>query len=140
VRKIYETEEDRKNERRIVEEVLMEGEKALKMGYKHQIDFLVVDQQWRGKSVIEVKKRKGTFGKYPDVMLSLLKWNKGIEFKRNNRLDFLFVVEWDDGIFMHRYEDLIHYTIGIGGRTDRDDAQDIEPVVYVPNKKFTQMA
>ena len=57
-------------------------------------------------------------------------------------VDFLFAVQFNDGLYIHHgtHATLRHLQITFGGRTDRNDPEDIEPVVHIPVKAlFTKL-
>ena len=48
----------------------------------------------------------------------------------------ILAVKWKDGsgfIVLNTLED---FELGFGGRVDRDDSQDMEPVIFIPIKNF----
>ena len=69
------------------------------------------------------------------------KYQKGIEFARCGLLVYL-VIGWPDGVYGYRLRpyDLDRFVIAIGGRVDRSDAADIEPVVHVPAREFKKIS
>lgn len=130
----YETADDLKNEQSISNILSLEFDMILKkMHPKMAIDFMAFDSlDIRAMAVFEVKRRQVNHNKYQSVILSLAKFNKGIEFYKNNDLSFIFAVEFNDGIFTYEYSPDDFFMIVFGGRKDRDDHQDIEPVVHIP--------
>ena len=55
--------------------------------------------------------------------------------KRDTGLDALIIVEWEDCIGYTQLDG--DWIIKTGGRVDRNDWQDIEPVVHIPVTEFT---
>lgn len=92
----------------------------------------------------EYKRRWVGFNDYPFIILSAAKFWKGISFGQMLERGFYFFVEFDDGLygapFRLKPESIsTYFNIGWGGRTDRDDAEDSEPVVHVPISKFYKL-
>ena len=85
----------------------------------------------------ECKRRYNNKDKYPTLMLSLNKIIHGMELARATEKPFLVVVEWNDMVGWHKVEKV--HGIGMGGRTDRSDWQDVEPVVYIPTSEFKKI-
>lgn len=87
---------------------------------------------------IEIKCRNNPRDKYPTLILSL---DKVISMKN------LASVSGKPVFLVVKYTDAICYTqnlrpesIRLGGRTDRNDAQDIEPVIHIPVRNFKTLA
>lgn len=140
-RPLYESNEDLKNEKIIAETISnVFGMKLKKLHKKFAIDFMAFDLNGdNAVAVIEVKRRKNNHNKYSSVILSLTKFNRGIEFYQANDLAFIFVVQFDDGIFVYEYSPNDLLMIVFGGRTDRNDEQDFEPVVQIPINKMERL-
>ena len=84
-----------------------------------------------------MKCRTNPKDKYPTYMLSLDKWLAGMNMHLFGGLPFVLVVQWSDCIgFLKCVNAIKHITIDMGGRKDRNDSQDIEPVVYIPTNLF----
>ena len=137
----YESDEDLRNEKSIADHVASAYDMILKkMHMKMAIDYMAFDSMdTNALAVIEVKRRKISSKKYKTVILSLAKFNKGIEFYNSNDLSFIFAVEFNDGIFSYEYSPEDNFMIVFGGRKDRGDSQDIEPVIHIPIKRMEQL-
>jgi len=132
MRRSYETQIDLDNEKSICEKIETAcGMHLRKMSIKYSLDFIGF-RNGKAVAVIEVKKRHNRYSKYPTVILSLAKWNRGVEFHRVNDLKFIFCVQFDDGYFFYEYQNDDKFNVEIGGRRDRNDDQDIEPVMHIP--------
>jgi hypothetical protein len=70
-------------------------------------------------------------------MLSLAKIIHGMELARATEKPFLVVVEWNDVVGWHKVEKV--HSIRMGGRVDRGDWQDMEPVVDIPTSEFKKI-
>lgn len=104
----------------------------------------------RGDAVvafIEVRCRNFTYEKYPTIIISSEKWAYLINRDKILNCPFFFCVRFsDDKIYytrpLHHAEE--NFAVKIGGRTaggknDRGDWQDIEPVVHIPTIAFKQI-
>jgi len=132
MRQIYETQIDLDNEKSIRKTIETAcGMHLRKMSIKYSLDFIGF-RNGKAVAVIEVKKRHNRYSKYKTVILSLAKWNRGVEFHRVNDLKFIFCVQFDDGYFFYEYQNDDKFNVEIGGRRDRNDDQDIEPVIHIP--------
>ena len=134
-RKMYETEADLENEADIAERISHTFKVALdKMPISYGLDFFVTKAD-KAIGVMEVKKRSIAHDAYPTYMISLLKWNKGLQFHHFNHLRFSIAVMFTDGLYRYvfRDEDLdkIYYEFSGRTKTTRDSA-DLEPCVRIP--------
>ena len=132
MRQIYETRSDLDNEKSICKRIEAAcGLRLKKLSIKYNLDFIGF-RNGKAVAVIEVKKRHNSYSRYPTLILSLAKYNRGVEFYRVNDLKFIFCVQFEDGYFFYEYQNEDKFNVQIGGRTDRNDAEDIEPVVHIP--------
>lgn len=105
----------------------------VKMPMKNKIDFLMKNKKGESRAVVEVKNRACKRHKYPTYMISLDKWVAGCSMGLITELNFILVVNWDDEIgYLDCKKHTKEITVNMGGRADRGDAQDIEPVVHIP--------
>jgi hypothetical protein len=135
MRPIYENAKDLSNELR-VSKTLQECWNAefVKLPMAYYIDWAVV----RGneiKAFAEFKRRLNPKDQYPTFMLSLKKFQNGKDLGRELGVPFLIIVEWDDGLWYCDAKN-VERTYGFGGRRDRNDSQDQEPVVYIKTQSF----
>lgn len=113
------------------------GASYAKLPNQYRVDFAVL----RNKSIVawaEVKCRKHPHGQYPTLILSLAKHIAGVEMERQTDKPFLVLARWQDRLGYIRPSQG-SYEVCIGGRTDRNDWQDIEPVVHYPIADFKFM-
>jgi len=137
MRQMYESANDLKNEDDI-RQFLEQGLSATlhKLPISYRLDWLVF-RNGTPKAVIEFKRRKCKHLQYPDIMLSLGKWNAGLDYVQKNGLAFMFVVQWDDAVGVYMYKPEHPVDIRWGGRTVQTrDSADIEPVVHIPTNQF----
>ena len=82
----------------------------------------------------ELKCRSVLMSDYPTLILSLHKWDDLIRYSRYG-WSSLFV-RWQDYDAVLDVKSTSNYRITFGGREDRGDWQDVEPVVHIPVKDF----
>lgn len=85
----------------------------------------------------ECKRRHNQRNKYPSLMLSLSKVAHGLDLERQTGLPFLLVIEWDDCLAYLKAQGI--GPLRFGGRSDRGDWQDQEPVVDFPVDEFKRI-
>jgi len=84
----------------------------------------------------EFKRRHVQMDKYPTLILSLRKYKQLVSYSWCEDGAYLFV-RWNDKDGVHRIPSkAIEYDIEWGGRIDRGDWQDNEPVVHIPISDF----
>lgn len=133
MRPIYETPDTLRDERAVIQSACAHwGCESIKLPMSYRIDFAVL-MGGQVEAWAEVKCR----GKmYPEMYLSLGKWSAGKELSRATGLPFLLLYSFKDrGVFWRRVdEDSPSFVIG--GRTDRNDWQDIEPMAVFSLNTF----
>ena len=140
MRQIYETQSDLENEKSISQVIENLCNLSLrKLSMKCFIDFIAFRNK-KAVAVVEVKKRNNNHDTYPTLILSLAKYNRGAEFYRVNGLKFIFAVQFTDGCFFYEYRDDDRFEVELGGRTDRKDTEDIEPVIHIPINRMKSLA
>ena len=141
MRPIYETNKDLSNEGKVKKVVESKwGIKLEKLDRRQKIDFVMT----RGKEIkgwVEVKCRNydweqiDRFGGY---MVSLQKWISGRTLSSITDKPFFLVVSCKGDVrYLNCNTDNV--TFEIGGRRDRNDAMDIEPVAIVPVSEFVKV-
>lgn len=86
----------------------------------------------------EIKVRSNPRGKYPTYMISLSKVTSANVLNASTGLPCFLLVRWTDCWGYVRIDGMIAQgNVGIGGRTDRGDPQDMEPVYLIPMSSFT---
>ena len=139
-RPLYEKKEHLEHEQKTAKKIATTyGLRLRKMHMKHGIDFMAFDKSGRAVAVFEVKRRHLKHDDRSHVILSLTKYNRGLEFDRVNDLNFNFVVDFDDGLFVYEHKHGDSFKIIFGGRTDRGDSQDLEPVVQIPISRMEKL-
>lgn len=91
---------------------------------------------------IEAKCRSNNINAYPTYMLSLDKFQNGAWLAECFNADYIIAVQWADCCGLWRWRDhrIDRPQIQIGGRTDRGDEQDVEPVIHIPILEFERFA
>jgi hypothetical protein len=135
-RPTYESPADLENEEAVVKAIY----KGLGCdGYHKTPKFSAIDfALLRGAVVtyfVEVKCRKNKRDRYKEFMLSLAKYDALLLSRKLNQTTSLLVVRWLDCIGLLTIPPPTLW-IGIGGRNDRNDPDDMEPVVYIPTYHF----
>lgn len=86
----------------------------------------------------EIKTRTTTHDRYESYMLSAAKFRDGV-YWHNLGLSFTLVVSFTDGLYYYTYRDHDDISYTLGGRTDRNDGQDIEPLALIPMGLFREI-
>ncbi len=134
-RPIYETEGDRLNETFLKSRLeKIWNCKLIKLPKKSMLDFCA-ERDREIVAFIEMKHRSKPAGSYATYMLSLAKLQAARRLYEDTGKPCLLVVQWTDLLEM---VDLAKcdFTVAMGGRTDRGDSQDVEPVVHIPFTGF----
>ena len=106
-----------------------------KLPISYALDYLAFRDE-EAVSFVELKNRKCNKDTYPTYMISLSKLLKAKDYKRNLGLSSMLCVSWQDQKGWLNLTNLTDFKIGFGGRYDRNDWQDVEPVIYIPIHKF----
>lgn len=134
VRPKYETNEDLLNEREVSKLLLKHGHKCYKLPVSYRVDWIVFSND-RLMGFIELKTRRNSVGKYPSLILSLAKYSEGCQLARMTGTDFWVAAKWNDYLGFCCCTS-IPIEIQMGGRYDRNDRDDFEPVVHLPTELF----
>jgi hypothetical protein len=138
VRPAYETASDQRNETEVISLVCRIWRCLARKAPKfYQNDYFLV----RGDdvvAVVEIKCRENAHDKYSTYMLSAHKWMHGVAWEGSLKVPFLLVVQFTDGLYYCRPKECKRL-VRIGGRVDRNDRADIEPVVHIPMDEFKPM-
>ncbi len=139
MRPTYETASDLCNERDVVEALNnLWCTKAHKMPRAYSLDYLLTRER-KAVAFVEIKCRQVPSWQYDTLMISMAKILKGRAITRETEVPSLLVVKWNDMVgYVHMSE--IDMDIQVGGRTDRGDAQDIEPVCMIPVEDFRRIS
>lgn len=139
MRPTYETERDRSREDEImglIEDIW--DCNLVKMDKRQILDFAAM-RNGEVTAWIEYKYRNYDWAKidrFGGYMLSLKKWEEGHRKVMDTAIPFLIIVNCLGDIRFWRVRRRDNPKIGFGGRTDRNDPLDTEPVVFLPVKNF----
>ena len=114
------------------------GRKSFKLPKGYRIDFAMCDGE-EITSWVEVECRKNPFKQYPTLAIGITKLMAGLAFEHKTGLPFFLVVHWPDFLGYIRIKSLSEFKILKGGRTDRNDSADVEPMVYIPIQMFNKL-
>ena len=133
MRKRYETDEDRQNERDVATAIAQHYHLTpIKLPDHSRADF-IMHRDGVAQSVIEIKCRNVSSAKYETLMLSKSKYCALLDWAERG-FKAALVVRWTDAIGICPVP--VEHSLGTGGRTDRGDALDIESVVHIPIDRF----
>lgn len=133
MRPMYESEGDLDREWMAVQEFCDHTKSfPIKLPIGARADFIL----FRGRdarAVVEVKCRKNPRSAYPTYMVSKAKYDALCEW-HNMGFYVALLVHWEDEI---GYVEIpVEHKIAKGGRWDRNDPKDVEPVVLIDVEKF----
>lgn len=134
-RPLYETPGDRDRERQVVDAVFGPyGLRAEKMPRAYELDFAVL----RGLQVMGMAEVKVRSRAYDTLMLS---WHKALALREAARAGLIawIVVALPEGIYTQRVGADDPIDLRWGGRTDRQDWQDMEPVAHFPMARMQRV-
>ena len=90
-------------------------------------------------AMAEYKRRKNVMGLYPEYAISMRKITNNVSMTKTAGLLFFLIVEWNDKfgylLFNGKAPDP-EFKIKIGGRNDRGDDADVEPMAMFSISKF----
>lgn len=134
-RPLYETENDRRREADAVRKLLTPNDVIHKLPIRYGVDFIIFRNEAPFK-LVEVKCRNNPRDQYPDLMISVAKIVEGIKLSELMGIPFVLVVEWSDCIGSLRIYNTDGMKVSWGGRNDRGDPQDMEPVYHINTAWF----
>ena len=146
---LYETDRDRDNEK-IAMEILKKvtGCDYERLPKTHRVDIVQIDKSGTISAWIEYKRRTHFVNQYPSMMVSTTKLTEGVMLSRMTNLPFYLVVGFESP---HSEEEpeLYRLEVGIktiqeshiamGGRKDRGNPSDREPVCYIDIPAFQRI-
>ncbi len=85
------------------------------------------------QAMLEIKIRRCTVGRFAETMISLDKFNAGVDYWQKNGIPFLIAFQFSDKLLYYRHNQSNPVSYEHGGRTtDTRDAGDIELVAMIP--------
>lgn len=134
MRPTYERQSDRVNEERAIALLERRGYLVYQFGRFAPCDFFAFNND-KG-FLVEFKKRSNNHDKYPTVMMPEKKLRRVLDIGEQLKLGFLYVVEFEDGVYAANVKD---YHTKIGGRKDRQDPKDIERMAHINLNDFIRI-
>ena len=134
MRPMYENANDLRSEKNLISYVSdCWNVASYKLPMSYKIDYVM----YRNESLVgfaEVKVRTHTFGTFPTYIISLAKVMEARRLARETNTKSILIVSWTDRT---GYLDFFsHHQIRHGGRSDRNDWQDQEPMCHFDLKHF----
>ena len=139
MRPIYETDKDREQEADFIKELCIAWKcEAKKLPIHYKLDFALI-REGVIRAFLEMKIRSYAKGYFDTYMISMAKVLAAQEYSAFAGVASLLAVRWNDEdgfIALHKMKD---FHLGFGGRGDRGDSQDMEPVVFIPIQHFRRI-
>lgn len=135
-RPTYETQADIAAERAFADLLVRKwrAESAHKLPKAYAFDFALL-RDGAVRAMVEVKFRSA---EYPTLIMSLHKWQAGRWFLEQG-LAAIFAIHWPSGFHYYAMTGAEDFPIRVGGRSDRNDWQDQEPVIHIPRDQFRKV-
>ena len=130
-RPIYETKQDREKENELAKRVSeLWGVKAKANPRQYPIDYTFLNADGGIEGFAEIKIRTHKCGTFPTYIISAMKLTSAKMLSEATGLDVILIVQWSCGSIGFMDMATPPDSIGWGGRKDRNDSQDQEPVVH----------
>lgn len=137
MRPTYETEGDKNREAKVIDSLCAVWEcNATKLPKFYKQDWALTSVGGTVRALVEVKCRTHPRERYPTLILSLEKWLALAMLSEHTNAKGILAVQFSDGIFWMVAKPQPQWRIAIGGRTDRNDPDDVEPVVHIPTNSL----
>jgi len=134
-RKRYENLVSLGNEKRVIEKITTKWRcGAEKLPISYGLDFALVDEKRKVKALAEIKVRSNPMDQYPTFFIA---YHKISHAKMWNHPCFL-IVQWTDDLGFISLKEEPAY-VAMGGRRDRGDEADQEPMAHFYIKDFTRI-
>ena len=135
----YETKEDRNREEVVLSSACRSwGCAAHKLPDRYEFDYLLMRKKV-GKAWLEIKVRTNERDDYPDYMVSFAKLMAARRLSGASGLPSFLLVQWVRSKGLIRLDTIKKFTLSMGGRSDRGDAQDLEPVIFIPMQDLVEL-
>jgi len=139
VRPLYESEADLSREAKVMERLSKLWRCSFhKLPIRYHFDYAAVRNK-RVVGYVEVKVRNYSMEQIDRMggyMLSLGKMQAGQSLSSLSKVPICLVVQCTDATYWLAVKDFSEFPVTITGRTDRGDAQDVEPCVLIPKARF----
>lgn len=144
MRQWYETEQDLDNERDVIEQVAKRwGVVAKKLPRAYPFDYALCDyiegvnynERYPIRALVEIKNRNYPSNRFKTAVVGLDKVLEAFRIIQSSECMVLLVYAFTDEICYYEFgKEKLHTTMG--GRQDRGDWQDHNPVAHIPIDKF----
>lgn len=135
MRPVYETPHDIERERAVARLICVTWACIpKKLPRLHCADYLLV-RGGKPAGWAEIKTRTHSFGTYSTYIISERKWRALSALSRVSGVPFFLFVRFLDGTYYINGLDT-DYSVVVGGRNDRNDIKDIEPVAGIDLRHF----
>ena len=139
MRPLYESEADLSREAKVMERLSKLWRCSFhKLPIRYHLDYAAVRNK-RVVGYVEVKVRNYSMEQIDRMggyMLSLGKMQAGQSLSSLSKVPICLVVQCTDATYWLAVKDFSEFPVTITGRTDRGDAQDVEPCVLIPKARF----
>ena len=138
MRPVYETSKDRERESALAGKIAVMWDIQAKPNPKmYAIDYSFINDAGEVEGFGEIKTRTHPFGTFPTYMISSHKVASAKALASATGLDVFLIVEWSCGTVGYlSMVDAKPDSIQWGGRKDRGDKQDMEPVNHYEMRQF----
>ena len=103
-----------------------------KLPRRYKVDYALCSDTKVIRAYAEVKKRDIPSDKYKEIILSFEKYDAMVRLQEYG-FKCVLIFEFHDGIFHLDVKSLAECRVGMSGRTDRNDPDDTEPCIWIPN-------
>jgi hypothetical protein len=134
VRPRYERPADLTVERKVAAQLERKGIKLHKLPVSYRLDFAMF-KNGKLKGWAEIKARRNNHDRYPTLLISLGKVMAARQLADVSGTRSILLVQYLDGLYWCDFASA--FEIRMGGRYDRGDADDVEPVAHFPMEAFT---
>lgn len=136
MRPIYETDDDLQNELVVVKDLCS----GLNCSYKklpisYGLDYALIREE-DVFAFIEIKCRKRHSQRHESLMVSAQKRVKAQDLSRATGVPCMLVSSFTDGVYWINFAEKPD-KVTFNGRTDRGDAQDVEPVIHYATERLS---
>lgn len=140
MRPIYENDLTKIEESNFADEICSTWSVHLqKLKMSMGLDFAIVKKS-KIVGFAELKCRKVTKNQYPTYLIGLSKIIYAKNINQSCQKPVILFVKWADCAGWVRLDDPeLKFDLAMGGRKDRNDWQDIEPICFIPVSEFTIM-
>jgi hypothetical protein len=134
----YETPEHRDKEQIFISRLTDKWNvNPLKLPLHYSLDYLLLQKTSNAaKAWVELKIRTNKMDVYPAYMISFYKILSAKQLSEASVLPAFLAVQWKDKAAALRIDKLENFSLTKGGRRDRNDTSDLEPVAMIPIINF----